>query len=67
MSHEEMQQAKLGGLEIDFLAVAGDPMCGRIKPQAAISTTSSLSKGARRRITALIRASSSRGEKGLVM
>src|SRR5258708_20575955 len=28
MSHEEMQQAELGGLEIDFLAVAGDPMRG---------------------------------------
>jgi len=38
-----------------------------VEPQPAISTTSSLSKGARRRITALIRASNSRGEKGLVM
>src|SRR4029077_13585040 len=32
MSHEEMQQAKLGSLEIDFLTVAGNPVRGRIQP-----------------------------------
>ena len=34
VGHEEVQQTKFGGLEIDFLAVAGNPMRGRIKPQA---------------------------------
>ena len=67
VSHEEMQQAKLGGLEIDFLAVAGDPVRGRVKSQAGDLDDLVASRGARRRITALIRASSSRGEKGLVM
>src|SRR5437773_7988426 len=34
VSHEKMQQTKLGSLEIDFLTVTGNPMCGRIQPEA---------------------------------
>src|SRR6059058_412198 len=32
VSHEEMQQPKLGSLEIDFLTVTGNTMRGRIQP-----------------------------------
>src|SRR5439155_19696304 len=34
VSHEKMQLTKLGSLEIDFLTVTGNPMCGRIQPEA---------------------------------
>ena len=62
VSHQKMQQPEFGRTQHYFIAVGGYAMSSR---RFAVRTV--LVEGERRRSTALILASISRGEKGLVM
>lgn len=67
VGHKEVQQLELGRPHVQRLIVSHHAVGGRIRLSPCISITSSTAIGEMRRMTALMRATSSLGENGLVI